>query len=305
MKVMIPGPVLLLSSNIPATSYPEWNIANNYMINAIISSSGVSKGEFQAVSANVGKSPEDGLNIYNATTNPTGCWKLLGTQNRWKCFDQYLNTQATNAGTITMTISAYGAHALYLGNIDAIDITISVIDNDTGLTIEGPTTIGVITEPTTHEEYGFGDWIDETQGNITYQRTTLTRNISFLITINAGSGTAMLGILAAGMMRDLGQTLWGEEISSIDYSTVAIDTATGNTYLSKGNSAKILNPTLISDTAQITAYYRSLDRVQGQPVVFIGEAYEAFSAYGYLQKFRQTASNPQKTNTALNIVGLV
>jgi hypothetical protein len=304
MKVMIPGAITLLSSNIPVTSYPEWVVGNNYMIGAIVSSSGASKGEFQALVANVGKSPEDAINVYDATKNPTGVWKFLGTQNRWRAFDQFLNTQATNTGTITMTVACYGAHALYLGNLDAIDVVISVMDNDTAEIIEGPVTIGVITEPTTHEEYGYGDWIDETQGNITYERTTLTRNISFVITIN-GSGTAKLGMFAAGMMRDIGATLWGEELSSIDYSTVATDTSTGATYLSKGNSAKLLNPTLISDTSQITAYYRSLDRVQGQPVVFIGETYEAFSVYGYLQKFRQTASNPSKINTSLDIVGLI
>lgn len=305
MKVMIPGGITLLSSNIPATSYPEWAVGNNYMIGAIVSSSGPSKGEFQALVANVGKSPEDSVNVYDATKNPTGCWKFLGTQNRWKSFDQFLNTQATNTGTITMTVSCYGAHALYLGNLDAIDVTISVMDNDTAAIIEGPATIGVITEPTTHEEYGYGDWIDETQGNITYERTTLTRNISFVVTVNGGSGTAKLGIFVAGTMRDIGDTQWGVELSSIDYSTVVTDTASGATYLSKGNSAKLLNPTIMSDTPQITAYYRSLDRIQGQPVVFIGEAYEAFSVFGYLQKFRQTASNPIKTNTSLDIVGLI
>lgn len=304
MKVMIPGAVSLLSSNIPVTSYPEWAVGNNYTIGAIVSSSGASKGEFQALVANVGKSPEDAINVYDATKNPTGCWKFLGTQNRFRMFDQFLNTQATNVGTITMTVACYGAHALHLGNLDAVDVVISVMDNDTAQIIEGPVTIGVITEPTTHEEYGYGDWIDETQGNITYERTTLTRNISFVITIN-GSGMAKLGIFAAGMMRDIGSTQWGEELSSIDYSTVATDTSTGATYLSKGNSAKLLNPTLLSDTPQITAYYRSLDRIQGQPVVFIGEAYEAFSVYGYLQKFRQTASNPTKTTISLDVIGLV
>lgn len=304
MKVMIPGAITLLSSNIPVTSYPAWAVGNNYIIGAIVSSSGASKGEFQALVANVGKSPEDAINIYDATKNPTGCWKFIGTQNRWKCFDQFLNTQASNTGTITMTVSCYGAHALYLGNLDAIDVTISVMDNDTAEIIEGPVTIGVITEPTTHEEYGFGDWIDETQGNITYERTTLTRNISFVITVN-GSGTAKLGIFAAGMVRDIGNTQWGSELSSIDFSTVVTDTSSGVTYLAKGNSAKLINPTLLSDTPQITAYYRSLDRVQGQAVVFIGEAYEAFSVYGYLQKFNQTASNPVKTSTSLNVVGLI
>ncbi len=305
MKVMIPGAVTLVSSNIAVTSYLAWNISNNYMIGAIVSSPGTSKGEFQAMSANVGKDPEVSANIYDVTNNPLGVWKLLGTQNRFKAFDQYFNTQATNAGTITMTVSCYGSQALYLGNIDAIDVTISVINNDTALTIEGPVTIGVITEPTTHEEYGFGDWVDETQGNITYERTTLTRNISFVIVINGGAGIAKLGIFIAGMVRYIGDTQWGVELSCLDYSAITTDSSTGATFLSKGNQAKTLNPRLNSNTSQITAYYRSLSKFQGQPVVFIGEAYEAFSMYGYLQKFRQTAANPITTTIQADMVGLI
>ncbi len=304
MKVMIPGALTLLSTNIADTAYPQWVVGTNYAINTIVSSSGSSKGEFQAMSANIGKDPEDPLNIYNATTNPTGVWKFLGTQNKYKCFDQYLNTQATNTGTITMTVSAYGAHALFLGNIDAIDVTISVIDNSNSSIIEGPTTVGIITEPTTHEEYGYGDWIDETQGNITYQRTTLTRNISFVVTVNGGAGTAKLGIFAAGMMRDIGETLWGAELSALDYSTVSTDTSTGATFLSKGNTAKTLSPRLSANTSNIESYYRSLTKIQGQPVVFIDD-FEVFSMFGYLQKFKQSVTDPTKFTTDIDAVGLI
>jgi len=304
MKVMIPGALTLLSTNISATSYPQWLVGTNYDLGTIISSSGASKGEFQAMSANIGKDPELAINIYDATNNPTGVWKFLGTQNKWKCFDQYLNTQSINDGTIMMTVSAYGAHALFLGNINAIDVTISVINNDTAEIIEGPETIGVITEPTTHEEYGYGDWIEDREGNITYRRTTLTRNISFIVVINGGTTTAKLGIFAAGMMRDIGETLWGAEVSSLDYSTVVTDTSSGATFLSKGNNAKTLSPRLQGNTGAITAHYRTLTKIQGQPIIFIDD-FEIFSMFGYLQKFKQSVTDPTKFSTDIDVVGLI
>ena len=304
MKVMIPSSNLLTASNISVTAYPQWLIGTNYALNAIVSSQGVSKGEFQAMVANIGKNPEDPLNIYDATNNPTGTWKFLSTQNRFKCFDQYLNTQAVNAGTITMTVSAYGAQALYLGNIDAIDVTISVINNVGGATIETATVIGIITEPTSHEEYGFGDWIDETQGNVTYERTTLTRDVSFVITINGGAGTAKLGILATGSTREIGEAQWGAELSSLDYSTVITDSSTGATFLSKGNNAKSLSPRLMADTAQIEAYYRTLTKIQGQPIVLIDD-FNILSSYCYLQKFKQSLTDPTKFTTDTDFIGLI
>lgn len=302
-NIMIPGAVTLVSSNVAVTAYAEWNSATNYAINALVSSS-TTRGEYKALVASTNKNPADPLNVYDAVNNPSGVWLFLGTQNKFAAFDQFFNTQTVNAGTITMTVSAYGSHALFLGNIDAIDVTISVKDNDSGSTIEGPITIGVITEPTTHEEYGYGDWIDETEGDITYQRTTLTRNISYVVTINGGAGTAKLGVFIAGPMRDVGSAQWGVELSSLFYGTVVTDTSSGVTYLSKGNSAKALSPRIEADTADIKAHYRTFDKVQGQPIVFIDD-FEVLSTYCYLQKFRQSADNPTKFTTDVDLVGLI
>lgn len=302
-NIMIPGAVTLVSSNVAVTAYAEWNSATNYAINALVSSS-TTRGEYKALVASTNKNPADPLNVYDAVNNPSGSWLFLGTQNKFAAFDQFFNTQTANAGTITMTVAAYGAHALFLGNIDAIDVTISVKDNDSGLTIEGPVTIGVITEPTTHEEYGYGDWIDETEGDITYQRTTLTRNISFVVTINGGAGTAKLGVFLAGPMRSVGSAQWGVELSSLFYGSVVTDTSSGVTYLSKGNSAKALSPRLEADVANIKAHYRTFDKIQGQPIVFIDD-FEILSTYCYLQKFKQSAPNPTKFYTDTDFVGLI
>lgn len=302
-QIMIPGAVTLVSSNVAATAYSEWNSATSYAINALVAS-GTTRGEYKALVASTDKNPADPDNVYDATNNPSGPWLFLGTQNRFAAFDQFFNTQTARSGTITMTVAAYGSHALFLGNIDAIDVTISVLDNDSGLTIEGPVTIGVITEPTTHEEYGYGDWIDETEGDITYQRTTLTRNISFVVTINGGAGTAKLGVFLAGPMRDVGSAQWGVELSSLFYGSVVTDTSSGVTYLSKGNSAKALSPRLQADTVDIKALYRTFDRVQGQPIVFIDD-FEVLSTYCYVQKFKQSATNPTKFYTDVDLVGLI
>lgn len=300
---MIPGMVTIVSSNVEPTEYSEWNSEANYAVNATVSLTST-RGEYQARAVNTNKTPADQLNIYDATTNPSGVWIFLGTQNKFAAFDQFFNTQTVNEGTITMTVAAYGAQALFLGNIDAVDVTISVVDNDTSETIEGPVNITIITEPTTHEEYGFGDWIDETEGDITYQRTTLTRNISFLITVNGGGGTAKLGVFIAGPIRDVGSAQYGVELSSLFYGTVVTDTSSGVTYLSKGNSAKTLSPSIIADVSNIKSYYRTFEKIQGQPILFIDD-FEILSTYCYLQRFKQSVSNPKKFTTETDFIGLI
>lgn len=303
-KILIPQGIVLLSTNLTASSYALWNSATAYGVGAKVSSNGDSKGEFEAVAAHTNKDPEDSANLYNAETNPSGVWKFLSTQNRWAWGDQYFNTQSYRDANITLSIAAYGSHALYLGNLDCIDVTITVKDNDTQEVIEPPLTIGVITEPTTHEEYGFGDWIDETVGDVVYQRTTLTRNITYEIVINAGSGTAKLGVLVSGVTRDVGSAVWGAELSSLFYGTVVTDSASGVTFLSKGHSAKTLSPRLEADTSVMRSHFRTFERIQGEPVVFIDD-FALLNTYGYLQKFKQSALNPSRFATDVDFVGLI
>ena len=293
MKIIYPTATTLTSSNVTASAYADWDIATAYTVGQFVYLPS-NYGEYEALTNNTGKDP---------SINPTD-WKFLGTSNKYKMFDQFLNTQTSRLGTIEVEIVAYGSMALYLGNIEAQSVTIEVVDNDTLNVIESETfsTYAVVSN---WLGYFYGDWSENRRTSITYERTTLTRNISYLITIDNGVYNAKCGIFTTGILKDLGFTKWGMNVGALDYSTVAIDTSSGATYLFQGNYAKRISADIFAYTEGVQSAYKTLTDIRGTPVVFINERFDDFNVYGYIQKFETLVNGPVETAITIEIIGLI
>jgi hypothetical protein len=293
MKIMFPGAIIITSSNVADSSYANWNDATPYANGATVYLP-INYGEYQALTANTNKQPN---------LNPTD-WKFLGTTNKYKMFDQFLNTQTLRTETIEVSIAAYGAEALYLGNIDATTITIEVIDLDLLSVIETKvyTTYRDIVD---WQDYYYGDWLEDKVESIVYERTTLTQNIGFNIIIDNGTNDAKCGIFACGRVKFLGYTKWDLNVGALDYSTIAIDSASGATYLSKGNYAKKLGIDIFTHTNSVNAVFKTLTNARGIPVVFIPGQYELLNVYCYIQKFEELVKGPVETVITCEVIGLI
>lgn len=293
MKIMFPGSIIITSSNVATSSHPDWVFATPYSIGAKVYLP-LNYGEYEALTANSGKQPN---------LNPTD-WKFLGTTNKFRMFDQFLNTQTVKNGTIEVSIAAYGAEALYLGNIDATTITVEVINLDTLEVIETKiyTTYRDILD---WQDYFYGDWLEDKVESIIYERTTLSQNIAFHIIIDNGANDAKCGIFACGRVKVLGNTRWGVTVGAIDYSSVVIDNASGATYLSKGNYAKTLDVDIFTRTGSANAVYKALIDARGTAVVFIPGKYELLNLYCYIQKHETLVNGPVETAITCQAIGLI
>lgn len=293
MKIITPLSITLADSNVAPSSYADWSSSTAYTVgqNVYLPSN---YGEYVALTNNTNKDPS-----LNASD-----WKFIGTSNRYKMLDQFLNTQTTNTGTIEVEIVAYASAAIYLGNLECNSVEIDVVDNDSLNVIESAE-YKMFVEPTDWLDYFFGVWMDERKTSITYERTTLARNITYLIKIDNGTATAKCGILAAGALKKIGSTRYEFNIGALDYSTVAIDTASGVTYLAKGNYAKRISADIFTYTKTSEQAYKVLTDIRGTPVVFINGGFEDFNVYGYLQKFETLVKGPVETAITIDIVGLI
>lgn len=293
MKLMFPSNIVITSSNVTGSSYSAWSSATAYTIgqNVYLSSN---YGEYEAITNNTNKPPN---------LNPTD-WKFLGTANKYKMFDQFLNTQTSNTGTIEVEIVAYGSTGLYIGNIDATTVSIDVVNNDTLAVIE-TATYTMYRDVDDWLDYFYGDWLDEKNDSVMFERTTLTQNISYLLTIDNGASLAKCGIFFAGTIREIGKTKYGVSIGALDYSTVATDTSSGATYLSRGNYAKTLDVDIFTHTSSAKAVYNALTSARGLPIVFIGESYEILNVYGYIQKHETLLNSPVETAITVQVIGLI
>lgn len=301
MKLMSPSSITLTSSNISDSAYTAWNSATSYSIgNKVYVAS--TYGEYEARVANTNVEPS--THVYDATTNPEGEWIFLGTTNKYKMFDQFLNTQSVKNGKIEVEIVAYGSNGIYLGNLVCNKVTIEVVDNDSLDIIESAYYV-MYRDILDWQDYFYGTWIEDKKDSIFYERTTLSKNISYLITIDNGASDAKCGICYIGTIKDIGQTKFNVNVGALDYSTVAINISTGATYLSKGNYAKTMSVDIFTPTSQSSAVYKALISARGTPVVFIGGVYELITVYGYIQKFEEVLAGAVETAITVDIVGLI
>lgn len=289
MKIITPTDYTLVSSNVADTSYTAWSGATAYNIGNIVSFT--NHGEYQALTNNTNKSPD---------LNPND-WKFLGTTNRWRMFDQFLNTQTTNASSITVTVSAYDVKSIFVGNVSADFVRIQVIDNITSATIEDQT-YSLLNEPTDWLEY-FYNPITYQKNSVIHERTTLARDTSVIITATS-SGVAKIGTFLLGQVYSIGSTLWNFKVSSLDYSTVMTDTQSGATYLSKGNYAKLWDGQMFIRTSGSDAIYSYLTSIQGTPAVFY-DSLDTTLVYGFIKTFDMTLSSQVETRLDITLQGLI
>lgn len=301
MKIIYPQPITLASSNISDSAYLAWNSSTSYSVGNFVYLD-TTKGEYKCRVANTNTDPS--THVYDATKNPDGEWIFLGTTNKYKMFDQYLNTQSTHANTIEVQLLAVGFQALFLGNLTASSVSIQVIDNNTLEVIE--TYSKTLTRDiTSWFDYFFGDWKENRADSLIFIRQTATRNVSLIITIDNGSNTAGCGVFLCGNIKDTGITKWNISVGALDYSTVAIDTSSGSTYLSEGNYAKTLDIDMFVKTELAMSAYKMLTDARGKPVVFMAGYSDDLSVYGYIQKFETVLKGPKETAITANIIGLI
>lgn len=302
MKILIPNDIVITSSNVSGSTFQNWNISTAYTIGTSVYLPN-DYGEYNCLVANTGVDPRTSL--YDATNNTTGKWKFLGTANKYKMFDQFLNTQTIKNSKIEVQILCYGAQAFYIGNIEATSVKIDIIDNATLEIIESYSK-NLFPAVSDWKDYFYGDWISKNKGSILYERTTLSLDVSAIITIDNGTDEAKCGVFVCGETRNIGNSKWGVKIGALDYSTVLINTATGATYLSKGNYAKTLDIDIFAKTPSVLPIYQALVDARGIPIVLIpGYDDDLLTTYCYIQSHETILNSPVETAINCKAIGLI
>jgi len=298
MKIIEPADFALTSTNVADSQYPVWDASTSYSAgdNVYLTDN---HGEYKALTNNSGKYPAD---------NPAD-WQWLGTTNRWRMFDQYLNTVTENNGTIDFKITAYSTEAFYLANIEVTNLTIEVTNNKTGEIIESED-VNLMQDPIDWLDYFYGDWYIYNKGSFVYFRKTLVEDVTYHIIIDNKNDTAKAGIFVIGKLKDIGVSLTNANLSALDYSKVETDSNTGITFLQQGNYAKTLDLDVLTNTRGLDVVYRTLTGIRGKPMVFVAddrdsENLSSLAVFGYLKKFEAVLKTRRETLLTLNLQGLI
>lgn len=291
------GKIIVVDSNVAEdVTYPEWSSVTAYSIGDIVKLTSTHK-LYEATTAHTNKNPPDFLGVD---------WIELGATNRWKAFDQYIQAQTVaDATDITydLQINTLITAAAFF-NLRGNALTVRVYDETPTLVYDETVTLV--------DTSGLIDWFEYFFSETVSQTEVLLVNIpgytgyTMEIEITGAAAPAAVGEIAIGKQHQVGRSIHGGQIGTIDFSTIETDTF-GNVGIIRRDAAKTVNFPVWWPSSDTRRIERILEDIRARPTVFAsGENQEAFGmvVYGYYQTYDISISNQKVTFGTIEVRSL-
>jgi hypothetical protein len=241
-------------------------------------------------------------NLGKALTDTTA-WTPRGAINRWAMLDEYNNTQTSNPDEILLVLAPQViAQGLYLGNLDADEIRVSVTD-----AVDGVVFSAVASLVDSNSGSSFFNWAFKRIKRKTYFFTLqlpVYANALVTICIRKIGGAAKCGMCALGPVDDFGPTLLGLSTEGKDYSSTTFNfDGTSKTVIRP--YAKRLSCDVKIDNDQIDYVQDRLFELRQRALVWIGGPYGSTAAFGRYGSFKNVIEYPTQSKMNLTIEGAV
>lgn len=281
----------LIYSNVPMVEQP-YDAAVAYAKDALVRDP-VTHGVYKSlIDANKGKPLTD-----------EASWNSRGKTNRWAMFDEYNNTQTTNPEEIVIVLSPQSiCEGLYLGNVDADEIELVVVDQSEGKVYSEVTSL-----VTASGSSSYYDWCFRPADRADYYFTVaMPPYASALVTVvlRKPGGVAKCGMAVIGLVDDFGPSLYGLSASGKDFSSTTFNfDGTSKTQLR--DYAKQMNVDVQVNNGEIDYIQRKLFQLRQRPIVWIGGPYGATAVFGRYVSFDIVIPGLLKSDMSLQIEGSV
>lgn len=282
----------LAFSNVPENDYPQWS-AGTYTLGTRRL---FNRKVYEVIVASTTDQPDTGA----ALTVPS--WLLIGSENRYKMFDNTISTQTVQATSIEAAVTPGGiVNAVAFFGLSGNRVTVTVDDLTEGVVYDTTKSLQDYTAIVDWYAYFFEDIV---------QRT----DIVFLDLPSYGSATlgftvegvaAECGEVVFGRQKILGVSNYGTGISIQDYSVKSRDDF-GNTIITQRAFSKRADYDVTVETAAVSAVQKALADIRTTPTVFVGEETKAETViYGFYRSFSIVLSNPSVSDCTIEVEGLV
>ena len=290
-------PVKLISSNVPETDYPVWLVSATYVLGDRVLLDHTIYEALAAVAAGVKPGEEV------VTPEAPAKWQNRGMDNRWRMFDDKVESLTTNPGTIEVRIRPGAVvNSLALFNLQGKSVTVTMIDP-----VEGEVyrkTLSLVDAGVTN----WYDWFFEPIG----KRTDVVvldmppyGSADIVLIIDAGAEVAAIGHTVIGAVKRIGTALYGTSVGINDYSRKSTDEF-GNTIVIQRSFSNRAEFDVTLDTSEVTRVRRLLAELRATPVVWIGEeSYEATILFGFYKDFQIVFSGPTVSDCSITVEGVI
>lgn len=288
MRLIYPKDLTLDSSTIAVGSdgYSEWSSGTTY-----------ASGNHVMVTTTTPHKIYESLQSSNTNHAPASSptyWQDQGGTNRWKMFDEFLDTQSSAATSIVVEIDCSNCDRIMLFNLEAKQIDLELTDN--GATPDAV----VFTESydlsiSTGYKLSIIEWIP------------IIADGTLKITIGNAGGTAKCGYCRAGLSTYIGATKYGIKPGIVDYSIKDTD-GFGYTYLSQGAWAKKIESDVIIPYENTDSVVEDLISARSiiTGVEFNEETdYECIRAIGFIRDWKLPISNKVKNILSVEFQGVI
>lgn len=286
----------LFSSNVAETDYPAYSAVTTYGLGDLVIEVSADKHYIyrSAVASNLNHLP---------SISPTQ-WVNIGSTNRWKMFDPYINTQTENATSINVTLKALARYdSLFLANIDAENVQV-IVRNALGVVQYDQT---FATTKTTSAigwwSFFFGERVRVRDLHIPSLPYYASGELQIIL--SKTSGVVKCGACVIGKAQQLGVTEHGLKFGITDYS-VRDTNEFGQTYIKQRAYSKYNEITFYANNSEIDNISEILSDVRSTPTVFISSnKYTLSQVYGFYQDFEIVVPYPTYSLVTMKIQGLI
>jgi hypothetical protein len=245
-----------------------------------------------------------GSNLGNALSDTTKWTPLTTTAvNRRAMFDQYNGTQTSNPEEIIVAVSPQAiSQGIYLGNVDASEVRISVVDLVAGLVYQEVQNLVV-----SNSASSFYNWCFRRIKRKSYAvsvRLPPYANALVTIAIKKPGGTAKCGMCVVGPLIDVGLSQYGLSREIKDFSTVNFN-FDGTSNVTKRGFAKVMSVDLVVKNDQIDTLIEELEAYRQKPVAWVEPIYGSACLFGAYVSFKNVLQYPTESVMSLQIQGTV
>ena len=231
-------------------------------------------------------------------------WLHIGKANRWRMFDDRIESQTEKSDSIEVEIETVGlVNGLAGFNIEARSVHVKLTDATDGVVYDREISMRDNSEVVDFYSWVFAPIVEKSDFVLTdlpsYPGAVLA------VDIIAEGDVARCGQIVLGYLRNIGTTQPDTQVGILSFSRRDRDEF-GNTILIKRPFARRGDFRVFIRTSQVGSAIRLLAKLDAVPVVYIGsDTYEETVIYGFCRDFFATYKSRDGSEFSMQIEGLV
>lgn len=284
----------LVDTNIPEADYPEYDPDVTYMVGDRC---------ITAATHQIWQSADDDNKGNNPLTSPTK-WKSPGVTNRWRAFDDAINTQTKHPDLIHYQIRPFSSvttvKALNVSN--CLRIRVQMIDPNVGKVYDETLEMTAPPETPSWWVWSFGGRKVNTFAS--FDNLPAYLDADLYIDLEGGADLGV-GVLMFGQSRSFGMgAQYGARVGMLSHSVRERDEF-GALRLRRRLPSKRMNFSLLIGNHELDALNDFLMEIDAIPCFFsAARRYESMNVYGIIGNFDTTISYPDHSVCDIEIEGL-